>query len=142
MANFKFFGSYQHNMDSKNRVAIPAKFRQSIGDEELVVTESFEGCLMVMTQSDWQRLAARKLENLDYFDSMNDRGVERMMVGVMEICSLDKQGRISLTPQLVRLAGLRKEVILMGVRDKFEIWDRKRWEAYRADFRKRMAEGR
>jgi MraZ protein len=141
MKPFKFHGHHQHNMDSKNRVAIPAKFREQIGNETLMVMESFDGCLQAMTQSDWQKLADKKLEGLDFIASAKDREVERMFYGSMEMPPVDKQGRIQLTPEQVRAAGLSKEVIFKGVRNRFEIWDRKRWEAHRAEYMKREAEG-
>jgi MraZ protein len=128
-------------MDSKNRVAIPAKFREQIGEEALIVMESFDGCLQAMTQTDWQKLAERKLEGLDYIESARDREVERMFYGSMELPPIDKQGRIQLTPEQVMAAGLNKEVVFKGVRNRFEIWDRKRWEAHRADYMKRETEG-
>lgn len=141
MKPFKFHGQHQHNMDSKNRVAIPAKFREKIGDEKLVVMESFDGCLQAMTESDWDKLEENKLEGLDYIASARDREVERIFYGSLELPPIDKQGRIQLTPVQVKAAGLSKEVVFKGVRNRFEIWDRKRWEAHRAEYMKRESEG-
>ncbi len=141
MPTYKFWGQYKHSLDSKNRVAIPAKFREVIGGERVVVMESFDGCLQAFPESEWDKLADKKLSGLDYIDSAEDRAIERKFFGSMAKCEMDKQGRIGLTPIHIKVAGIGKEVIFMGVRNRFEIWDLKRWNAYRAETKKREQSG-
>lgn len=141
MANYKFWGHHQHSLDSKNRVAIPAKFREQLGKEKLIVTESFDGCLVAFPEPEWNRLEEKKLAGLDFIESDRDREIERMFFGSLAECSLDKQGRIGLTQYLVDASGLTKEVVFKGVRNRFELWDRKKWEAHKAAYKKREASG-
>lgn len=140
MAAFKFWGHFQHSLDSKNRVAIPAKFRQQIPDGKVVVTEYFEGCLAVYPAAEWARFVEQELSGLSAISSRHDRDVRRMLFGSASDCELDKQGRISLQAYHLEAAGIGKEVVFKGVNDWFEVWDRKKWEAHQAAYKKREAE--
>lgn len=135
MAGYKFWGHFQHSLDSKNRVAIPAKFRQQIPDGKLVITEFFEGCLAVYPAAEWERFAEQELEGLSPIESRRNRDVNRMLYGSAHDCEVDRQGRINITAHLLGSAGITKEVIFKGVNDRFEIWDRERWEAHQAAYR-------
>ncbi|MFA5809952.1 MAG: division/cell wall cluster transcriptional repressor MraZ [Thermoleophilia bacterium] len=140
MPAFRFWGHFQHSLDSKNRVAIPAKFRQQISDGKVVVTEYFEGCLAVYPAAEWERFIKQELSGMSSIDSRHNRDVRRMLYGSADESQLDKQGRISLSAYHLDAAGIGKEVIFKGVNDWFEIWDRKKWEAHRAAYKKREAE--
>jgi MraZ protein len=118
-------------------VAIPAEFREAIGKEKVVIMESFDGCLQAFPESEWEKLAEKKLAGLDFIESAEDLAIERKFFGSMAKCEMDKQGRVCLKPNHIKVAGIGKEVIFVGVRNRFEIWDLKRWNAYRAETKKR-----
>ncbi len=139
-APFKFWGQYSYSLDSKNRVAIPAKFRQQLADGKVVVRENFEDCLTVQPAAEWERQAEEALARLDDLDSKKNRDIKRMMFGSVVECELDKQGRIGLSLEHVRTAGLNKEVVFRGMHDRFEIWDRRKWEAYKKEYKKQWQE--
>ncbi len=141
MPPYKFLGHFQHTIDSKNRVAIPAKFRQQIDGGKLMVMESFDGCLQVLPETEWNKLAEKRLADMDYIGNPRDREIQRMFFGSMAECEMDRQGRIGLTQNQIDVAGIGKEVVFKGVWNRFEIWDRKRWEAHRADYQKREEAG-
>ncbi len=139
-AAFKFWGQYAHSLDSKNRVAIPAKFRQQLADGKVVVRENFEDCLTVQPAAEFARQIEDSLARLDDLNSKKDRDIKRMMTGSVVECELDKQGRIGLSPGHVRTAGITKEVVFIGMHDRFEIWDRRKWEAYKRQYKKQWQE--
>ena len=137
---YKFWGQFSHSLDSKNRVAIPAKFRQQLKDGKVVVRENFEDCLTVQPATEWEKNIAARIAGLDEIDSKKNRDIKRMMFGSVVECELDKQGRICITPDHIRNAGIGKEVVFRGMHDSFEIWDRRKWEAYRKAYRKQWEE--
>lgn len=130
MAVYKFWGHYQHSLDSKNRVAIPAKFRQQISDGKVVVTKFFDGCLAVYPESEWEELVENELSKLSSITSREGRRIERTLSGSAFPCEVDRQGRISLSAYHLKQAGIEKEVVFKGLNNKFEIWDKQRWEAW------------
>jgi MraZ protein len=130
MAAYKFWGHYQHSLDSKNRVAIPAKFRQQIEDGKVVVTKFFGGCLAVYPESEWEKLLENELSDLHPITSTEGRRIERTLFGSAFPCEVDKQGRINLSAYHLKQAGIKKEVVFKGLNNKFEIWDKERWEAW------------
>lgn len=135
----KFWGQFAHSLDSKNRVAIPAKFRQQLKDGKVIVRENFEDCLTVIPAAEWEK-RAEPLADLDDLVSKKNRDIKRMMFGSVVECELDKQGRIGLTSELIRTAGISKEVVFRGMHDSFEIWDRRKWEAYKKAYKKQWEE--
>jgi len=137
---YKFWGQFSHSLDSKNRVAIPAKFRQQLPDGKVVVRESFEDCLAVHPAAEWEKRVEEKLADLDEIDSKRNRDIRRMMFGSVVECELDRQGRICLSSEHVKAVGISKEVVIRGMHDSFEIWDRKKWEAYKKAYKKQWEE--
>ncbi|MBE0429138.1 MAG: division/cell wall cluster transcriptional repressor MraZ [Thermoleophilia bacterium] len=117
-------------MDSKNRVAIPAKFRSQISGGKVVVTKFFGGCLAVYPESEWQELVQNQLSSLNPITSREALRIERTLFGSAFPCEVDKQGRISLSAYHLKVAGIGKEVVFKGLNNKFEIWDKGRWEAW------------
>jgi len=124
---YLFEGRSRHTLDEKGRLAIPARFREILkkrGDSSLVVT-NLSNCLVVFARDDWQKIK-EKAVNLPLFDSAANTYIRYFISGAIE-CPL-KQGRILIPPDLRELAGLRKEVVLVGHLARFEIWDKARWE--------------
>ena len=122
-----FKGTFFHNIDSKGRMIVPAKYRELLG-ESFVVTLGLDGCLFVLPQDVWDEME-KKLMSLP-MSSTNGRKVSRMFLSNALDCEFDKQGRILLPQNLRTYAGLQKDVVLVGVGNRAEIWDKDRWEQY------------
>ena len=118
-------GEYDHTLDDKNRLTLPAKFRQALGGG-VVVTRGMDGCLFVFTRGDWDSFVSARLEGLNPF-SREARQMSRFMFAGATETELDKQGRIMVPPALLEHAHLAREVVVAGVRDHVEIWDQAAW---------------
>lgn len=123
-----FFGEYSHKIDDKGRLAIPVKFRSQLG-KGAVVTRGLDSSLFLFPKEEWDKLAER-LARLPLGKS-GSRALSRLMLaGAME-AELDKQGRIVLPDYLRTYASMEKEVVVAGLYDRVELWDAKRWSAYK-----------
>jgi len=123
-----FRGRSKHNLDSKGRLAIPTRFREVLEQKEdpcLVVTNK-DGCLWAFARDDW-RVLEEKVANLPLFNK-DAIALLRYFISGAEECQV-KNGRITIPLYLREIAGLEKEVVLVGQLKKFEIWDKERWEA-------------
>ncbi len=120
-----FMGEYNHTMDAKGRCIVPAKFRDSLGDE-FVVTKGLDGCLFVYPNEEWLRFE-EKLKTLP-LTNKNARQFARFFLAGAATCEVDKQGRILLPAVLREFAQLEKEVVLVGVANRVEIWSKAKWE--------------
>ena len=120
-----FMGEYNHSIDAKGRMIVPAKFREQLGNE-FVVTKGLDGCLFVYSNEEWHRIE----ENLrdKPLTSREARKFMRFFFAGAATCELDKQGRILLPPVLREYANLQKDVVLVGVLSRVEIWDKDRWQ--------------
>jgi transcriptional regulator MraZ len=118
-------GEYEHTLDDKNRLTLPAKFRQALGGG-VVVTRGMDGCLFVFTRGDWDEFVSARLEGLNPF-SREARQMSRFMFAGATETELDKQGRIMVPPALLEHARLGRDVVVAGVRDHVEIWDQAAW---------------
>ncbi|MFP4661165.1 MAG: division/cell wall cluster transcriptional repressor MraZ [Halanaerobiales bacterium] len=125
-----FMGEYQHNMDSKGRVIIPAKFRDELG-EKFVATRGLDNCLFVYPMNEWSVLES-KLTNLP-ITSKNARTFVRFFFSGATECELDKQGRISIPLNLREYADLSKETVIIGLANRIELWSKERWDSYLDD---------
>lgn len=114
-----FMGEYHHNIDDKNRLIIPAKFREELGDE-FIVTRGIENCLFVYPKNNWQKIV-EKLGSLP-FTKKDARSFNRFFLSGATNAEFDKQGRINITSPLVSYADLKKECVIIGVGDRLEIW--------------------
>jgi len=123
-----FIGEYQHSIDNKNRLALPAKFRSALKNGA-VVTRGLDNCLFIFTQSDWQKLV-NKLSELP-IGKADARGFSRIMLaGAMDV-KLDSLGRILLPDYLKKYASLKKTVVVAGLYNRLEIWDEAQWQIYK-----------
>ena len=120
-----FMGEYNHTIDAKGRLIIPAKFREVLGDE-FVVTKGMDGCLFVFDNSEWQAFA-EKLRSLPMIDK-EVRQFTRFFLAGAASAEVDKQGRILLPSVLRDFAGITKDTVLIGVGSRIEIWSKDRWE--------------
>jgi MraZ protein len=118
-------GTHEHTIDDKNRLTLPAKFRESFAGS-VVVTRGFERCLHVYRREDWLGLVESRLAALDPL-SQTARKLERFIYAGASEAELDKQGRVIIPAHLLTYAGLSREVVVAGMRNRFEIWDRETW---------------
>ena len=120
-----FMGEYNHTIDGKGRLIIPSKFRESLG-ELFVVTKGLDGCLFVYDEQEWNRFE-EKLKSLPLTNKDARQFVRFFLAGAAEV-EVDKQGRILLPANLREYAGMEKDVVLVGVASRVEIWSKERWE--------------
>jgi len=120
-------GEYKHTIDTKKRLAIPAKLRKDLG-ERAVITKGLENCLVIYTLEEWQKLAL-KLENLPT-SQVDARNFARIMLSGASDVELDKLGRVLIPDYLKNYASLKKNVTLLGLSNKIEIWDTEKWQGY------------
>ena len=118
-------GAHEHTIDDKNRLTLPARFRQAFADG-VVVTRGLDGCLYAFRRPDWDRLVESRLATLDPL-SPEGRRLERFFYSGASETELDKQGRVMVPRELMEHAKLGREVVVAGVKDRLEIWDRAAW---------------
>ena len=119
-----FMGEYNHSIDQKGRIIVPAKFREELG-EEFVMTLGLDGCLFVYPNSEWETFV-EQLKKLP--GNREVRQLQRYFLAGATNCELDKQGRILIPSNLRDFAALEKDVVLIGVGGRVEIWDKTRYE--------------
>ena len=123
-----FRGSSFHTIDEKGRFAIPARFRDILRASEVdgVTITTLDGCLKVYTREEWRKIEGRILDLAEKSDTM--RRFRRWFIGRACECVCDKQGRVLVPPVLRQYAEIERDIVLVGVLDHFEIWDRNRWD--------------
>ena len=129
-------GTFERSLDEKLRLALPKRFRELlVGQGQLVLTPGTDGSLALFPQQAFADLTAKLAARSP--TSQDVRAFSRLLYAQSQSVELDSQGRIRLPLELARLAGLETEVILLGVGDRIELWNRSRWEAYLADLQPR-----
>ena len=120
-------GEYHHNIDEKNRLVIPNKYREELGNE-FIITRGIEKCLYVYAMPEWEKLV-NKLNTLP-FTKKDARAFSRSFFSGATVCEFDKSGRINIASPLVSYADLSKECVIIGVNDRLEIWSLDRFNAF------------
>lgn len=123
-------GEYNHSIDAKGRLIIPSKFRETLGDA-FVVTKGMDDCLFVYDNDEWTHFE-EKLKALPV-TNRNARQFARFFLAGAAAVEVDKQGRILVPANLRQFAGLEKDVVLVGVASRVEIWSKENWEEQTAD---------
>ncbi|MDD3266718.1 MAG: division/cell wall cluster transcriptional repressor MraZ [Burkholderiales bacterium] len=126
-----FSGVTNLNLDSKNRIAIPAKYRDVLQEEfsgRLVVTLESAKCLLIYTEEAWN-VVRDKIQNLPNSVHPLVKSYQRLVLGHAENLEIDKAGRILLPATLRSMVGLDHELSLVGMGDKFELWNKAKWDA-------------
>ena len=118
-------GEYEHTIDDKNRLTLPAKFRREFEDG-IVVTRGIEDCLYAYTRGGWDHLVESTLATFHPL-SKEGRRMQRHFFSAAADAVPDKQGRVSIPPALLEHAKLGRDVVVAGVNDHLEIWDRTAW---------------
>ena len=119
-------GEYEHTLDAKGRLSMPAKLRKDMG-ETFIVTKGLDGCLFAFSQTEWLNFE-QKLKSLPLSDRNARNFVRFFLAGATE-CEIDKQGRFLIPNNLRIAANLEKETIIIGVGTRLEIWDKSTWNA-------------
>jgi MraZ protein len=125
-----FIGEYNHNLDDKGRLAIPAKFR-AILKKGGVVTKGLDGCLFLYTADQW-KIVAQKMSALPISQAKARAFSRHFLAGAMDL-EFDNQGRVTLPTYLRDFASLKKSVIVSGLYDHLEIWDKDTWDKYKKE---------
>ena len=129
-------GEYRPTLDEKGRLAIPMKLRKASEEdalvEKLVITHGFDKCIMAFRQEDWKGFVETKLVPLSQADPRNRMRLRFLMGGAAE-CELDKQGRLLIPVHLQEYAELNRDVIILGLYDRIEIWASEVYQRYRPD---------
>ena len=120
-------GEYEHSIDTKGRIAMPAKLREGLG-ARFIITKGLDGCLFVYSLDEWQRVE-QKLASLP-MSRKTARDFTRFLFGGACEAECDKQGRVLLPANLRRYAALEREAVIVGVGSRAEIWDAAKWQQY------------
>ncbi len=126
-----FYGEYEHTLDKKGRLIIPAKFRESIKEQEVekfYLTRGLDTCLFVFAEDEW-RLQEQKFRNISFTKAEGRKFNRLFFSGAVEVTT-DKQGRILISNFLKEYAHIKRDVVIVGVSNRFEIWARELWLEY------------
>jgi MraZ protein len=121
-------GEYSHTIDTKGRIAIPAKFRSHLVGGA-IITRGLDSCLFAFDTREWEKLV-EKITTLPLAQA-NSRAFTRLMLAGAHDVELDVQGRVLIPDYLRKYAGLKKQAIVTGLHSRIEIWDREEWEKYK-----------
>lgn len=122
-----FMGEFQHQLDAKGRIIVPAKFREEL-TEHFVITRGLDKCLFGYTLAEWN-IIEEKLKTLPLTKKDARKFMRMFFSGAVEV-EIDKQGRINIPKHLMEYAGLSKEATVIGVSSRIEIWDREAWSHF------------
>lgn len=122
-----FIGEYQHSLDSKNRIIVPSKLRDGLGDK-FIISKGLDGCLYAYPVDEWKKFE-NKLKDLPLTNRDARAFVRFFVAGATEI-EADKQGRGLIPANLREYAGIEKEIVTIGALNKVEIWSKEKWESY------------
>ena len=123
-------GEYEHSLDAKGRLIMPSKLREDMG-EKFIITKGLDGCLFGFSQNEWANFE-EKLKTLP-LTNKNARDFVRFFLSGATECEIDKQGRFLIAGNLREYASMDKEVVIIGVGTRIEIWNRDKWKAYNSD---------
>lgn len=123
-------GEFEHSLDTKGRLIMPAKIRDDLGDK-FIITKGLDGCLFGFSQGEWNNFE-EKLKTLP-LTNKNARDFVRFFLSGATECEIDKQGRFLITSNLRRYASLEKEAVITGVGTRIEIWNKDKWNAYNSE---------
>ena len=123
-------GEYEHSLDAKGRVIMPAKLREDMG-EKFILTKGLDGCLFGFSQTEWANFE-EKLKTLP-LTNKNARNFVRFFLSGATECEMDKQGRFLVTSNLREYAEMDKEIVVIGVGNRIEMWNKERWLKHNSD---------
>ena len=118
-------GEYEHSLDAKGRLIMPAKLREDIG-EKFIITKGLDGCLFAFSLEEWKNFE-QKLRSLP-ISNKDARAFSRFFFAGAIDCEIDKQGRFLISSNLIEFAELTKEVVIIGMDSRLEIWSKDKWQ--------------
>jgi MraZ protein len=130
-----FHGTFEHSLDAKNRLTIPAKFRAALAGKVFLV-RAVDPCISLYPEATYTELTQAALSGLNPF-SPKARELKRMLYGNATDTEVDSAGRVMLTPRQLEHASIGREVVITGAGDCLELWDRSAWETYDRDLAQR-----
>lgn len=133
-----FRGRYYHQVDTKGRLSIPSRFRETLSsacDERLIIT-NFDQCLWAYPAAEWAELE-RKVSALPQFTD-EIKAFQRVFISAASECPIDKHGRILIPTTLREYAAIDRDAVIVGMTRRFEIWSRERWEVVFASAQQRL----
>ena len=125
-------GEYRHVIDDKNRLSLPAKFRRETG-RKVIITTGLDSCLFVFTTKSWEEITGRLSSSDSSMLNADSRSFNRYLLGGAVEIDVDALGRMLIPEYLISRAKLGRNVVIVGVRERAEIWDEARWNAYRTE---------
>ena len=126
-----FYGEYEHTIDRKGRIIIPAKFRQALQQhhvDTIFLTRGLDGCLFVFTESEW-RLAESRFKQIP-FTKAEGRKFNRLFFSGAVEATIDRLGRLLLPKSLKEFAEIKQDVMIVGISNRMEIWAKEKWKAF------------
>lgn len=126
-------GEYIHTIDEKNRMSLPAKFRKELG-KKIIITPGLGQCLFIFTTKEWEKVS-KKLSDSDNdlsFLKADQRNFNRYMFGRAAEVEMDSIGRILIPDFLKERIGLKNTAAIVGVKDRVEVWNEKKWSEEKA----------
>ena len=122
-----FVGEYPRQLDERGRFILPAKIREKLSGTVFITRSPIDDCLNLYTEEEWEIISA-KVRSLPTVTDRNVAALQRKLFGKAISCEIDKQGRIPLSAELIEYAGMKKDIVLVGVNSKLEIWDSEKWK--------------
>ncbi|MCI5108349.1 MAG: division/cell wall cluster transcriptional repressor MraZ [Candidatus Pacebacteria bacterium] len=127
-----FIGEYTHTVDDKKRISLPSTFRKLVS-KKIIITRGLDSCLFLYTPEEWKKIAE---ELGSGWTKSDQRGIHRFIYGGAQEVSVDSIGRILIPEHLKKFADIKSKVVFAGVSKRIEIWDEKRWQAYKKGMEK------
>ena len=127
-----FLGTYEYSLDAKGRLFMPSKLREgkSVRDGRYILTKGLEGCLYLFVPDVFQKNVLARLENLPVRDQRDARAFKRLLLSGAQEVALDEMGRILMPKSLMDYATFKKNVTILGVGERIEMWSSVRWASY------------
>ncbi len=123
-----FLGEYNPNITEGSRIALPKKIREQVSGDVVIMSKGFEKCIHIYDREDWTVQAQKQIENLKNTSKVSD--LERYLFASAVEVAIDAQGRVVVPQQLLDYAGAKKNLAVVGVGDRVEVWDKETWSAY------------
>ena len=127
-----FLGTYEHTIDPKGRLFIPAKLREANGTSQrkFILTQGLESCLYLFEPSAFQNILVSKLGTMPVRNQQDGRAFKRLLLAGAQDVELDDMGRILIAKPLIEFANLKKNVSILGVGERIELWSQEKWNQY------------
>ncbi|HRZ27211.1 MAG TPA: division/cell wall cluster transcriptional repressor MraZ [Spirochaetota bacterium] len=129
-------GEYHPSLDEKGRTAVPVRLRKAFGEDavinRLIITYGFDKCIMAFREQEWKEFVEGRLIKLSQSDPMNRQRIRFLLGGACD-CDIDRQGRILIPGYLLEYASIKKDITVLGIYDRMEIWASEVYDGYRPD---------